>query len=138
MEKRTIHISIGDAKLDRSLKSPNAQLQCQARAKKSGPRKCCSGELSRNRQSTLTVNPCKSSLKNCKKKVLLKVQELQSSFQRIQGCLHQALFLQSVYHFSLEWSWDHSAVGISATTNAKNTKSSKVSHGVLSALDLSA
>lgn len=64
VEKRTIHDSIRDAKLDPSLKSPNAQLQCQARVKESAPRKRCSGELSRNRQSTLTVKPCKSSLKN--------------------------------------------------------------------------
>lgn len=56
MEKRTIHISIGDVKVDLSLKS-NAQLQCQARANEDTPRKCCSG--TGNRGSKLTVKHCK-------------------------------------------------------------------------------
>lgn len=69
---------------------------------------------------------CISSLKNWEGKVLSKVWGLQPSFQWIQDCLHQALFLQSVNHFSLsENHWDHSAVGISDTSSAKNTKTPK-------------
>lgn len=79
---------------------------------------------------------CTPSPKDWGRKVLSKVWGLQPSFQWIQDCLHQALFLQSVNHSSLsENHWDHSAVGISDTSNAKNTKSSKVNH-VLSVLNL--
>lgn len=66
---------------------------------------------------------CTPSPKDWGRKVLSKVWGLQPSFQWIQDCLHQALFLQSVNHSSLsENHWDHSAVGISDTSNAKNTK----------------
>lgn len=101
----------------------------------------CSQEiLSRRAEQKQVIQTNSKTLslsKKLEKKVLLKVQELRSSFQRIQGCLHQTLFLQNVNHFSLKGSWDHSAVGISATSNAKNTKSSEVGSGMLSALDLS-
>lgn len=65
IEKRTIHISTGDAKVDPSLKS-NAQLQSQARANEDTHRKCFSG--TGNSESKLTVKHCKSSLKNWEKK----------------------------------------------------------------------
>lgn len=121
--KRTIHISLGDAKLDLSLKSPNAQLQCQARAKESGPRKCCSEEPSRNRRSILTAEPCKSSLKNWGKRSFYKFKSCSPHFRGYRAACIKLYFYRA-------WIISHSKetgivlLSISATSNAKNTKSS--------------
>lgn len=119
MEKRTIHINIGDAKLNPSLKSPAAQLQCQTRAKESA--------LFGRAVQKQAIHANSKTLQ-----VFSKEMEKKGPFRRAAVLiLEDTGLLASSFiftYFSLEGSWDHSAVGTSATSNAKNTKSSEVSH----------